>query len=113
MSVSKSLLGLVAGAMKLEVERQVTSLVPELKGTAYEGATIRHLLDMRAGVAFNEDYLATSGPIVEYRKATGWNPPQRSAGRSAVFLYKAESKAMVRTGAASTTSRPTPIFSAG
>jgi len=75
MSVSKSLLGLVAGAMKLDVERQVTALVPELKGTAYEGATIRHLLDMRAGVAFNEDYLATSGPIIEYRKASGWNPP--------------------------------------
>src|SRR3954468_9960435 len=60
MSVSKSLLGLVAGLMKLDVERQVTSLVPELKDTAYRGATIRHLLDMRAGVAFNEDYLATS-----------------------------------------------------
>lgn len=74
MSVSKSLLGLVAGALKLDVERQVTSLVPELEGTAYRGATIRHLLDMRAGVAFNEDYLATSGPIIEYRKSTGWNP---------------------------------------
>jgi CubicO group peptidase (beta-lactamase class C family) len=29
---------------------------------------------MRAGVAFAEDYLAKSGPIVEYRKASGWNP---------------------------------------
>jgi CubicO group peptidase (beta-lactamase class C family) len=74
MSVSKSLLGLVVGALKLDVERQVTSLVPELEGTAYRGATIRHLLDMRAGVAFNEDYLATAGPIIEYRKSTGWNP---------------------------------------
>jgi CubicO group peptidase (beta-lactamase class C family) len=31
---------------------------------------------MRAGIAFDEDYLATSGPIVEYRKSTGWNPLQ-------------------------------------
>lgn len=80
MSVSKSLLALVAGQMKLDVERKVTELVPELEGTAYRGATVRHLLDMRAGVAFNEDYLATSGPIIEYRKATGWNPPDDPPG---------------------------------
>ena len=29
---------------------------------------------MRVGIDFDEDYLATSGPIVEYRKATNWNP---------------------------------------
>jgi CubicO group peptidase (beta-lactamase class C family) len=29
---------------------------------------------MRAGVAFDEDYLATGGPIIEYRKATNWEP---------------------------------------
>ena len=63
MSVSKSLLGLVAGVLatsgELEPDREVMDLVPEVGGTAYEGATIRHLLDMRAGVAFDEDYLAT------------------------------------------------------
>jgi CubicO group peptidase (beta-lactamase class C family) len=74
MSVSKSLLGLVFGSLGLEAERPVTDFVPEVKATAYRGATLRQLLDMRAGVAFNEDYLATSGPIVEYRKASGWNP---------------------------------------
>jgi len=78
MSVSKSLLGLLAGALiprgDLEPERRVTDVVPEVAGTAYEGATIRHLLDMRAGIAFDEDYLATSGAIVAYRKAANWNP---------------------------------------
>ena len=77
MSVSKSMLGLLAGALverrALDPERQVTELIPELAATAYKWASIRQLLDMRAGVAFDEDYLATSGPIVEYRKATGWN----------------------------------------
>ena len=29
---------------------------------------------MRTGVAFDEDYTAASGPIVEYRKATNWHP---------------------------------------
>ena len=78
MSVSKSLLGLLTGILvdqgKIDPDELVTALVPEVAGTAYEGATIRHLLDMRTGVAFDEDYMATSGPIVEYRKSTNWNP---------------------------------------
>lgn len=78
MSVSKSMLGLLVGALAgqgvLDVERPATDILPELLSTAYRGATLRQLLDMRAGVAFDEDYLATSGPIVSYRKATNWAP---------------------------------------
>jgi hypothetical protein len=78
MSVSKSMLGLLAGILAakgvLDPAAPVTALVPEVAGTAYRGATIRQLLDMRAGIRFDEDYLATSGPIIAYRKATGWNP---------------------------------------
>jgi CubicO group peptidase (beta-lactamase class C family) len=65
---------LLFGLLGLDPQTPVTDLVPEVKDTAYRGATLRHLLDMRAGVAFDEDYLATFGPIVEYRKSTGWNP---------------------------------------
>lgn len=78
MSVSKSMLGLLAGILigkrALKRDALVTSIVPEVKGTAYDGATVDHLLDMRVGILFDENYLATSGPIVEYRKATNWNP---------------------------------------
>ena len=78
MSVSKSMLGLLAGILVdrgiLDLERQVTDIVPGVKPTAYAGATVRDLLDMRAGITFDEDYLATSGTIIEYRKATNWNP---------------------------------------
>jgi CubicO group peptidase (beta-lactamase class C family) len=80
MSVTKSMLGLLAGILvgrgMLDADRPVTEILPELKSTGYAGATVRHLLDMRSGIAFDEDYLATSGPIVEYRKSTGWNPLQ-------------------------------------
>jgi len=76
MSVTKSMLGLLVGLLDIDVARPVSDVLPSLQDTAYRDATIRHLLDMRAGVAFDEDYLATSGPIVEYRKATGWNPLQ-------------------------------------
>ena len=74
MSVSKSMLGLLFHLLSVEAKARVAQVVPEVEGTAYEHATLRHLLDMRAGIAFNEDYLASSGPIIEYRKATGWNP---------------------------------------
>jgi CubicO group peptidase (beta-lactamase class C family) len=78
MSVSKSLLGLLAGVVAargdLSPERPVTEYIPEVAGTAYRGTTIRQLLDMRAGIAFDEDYLAPSGSIITYRKATNWNP---------------------------------------
>ncbi len=78
MSVSKSMLGLLAGALvargDLDPEQQVSELIPEIAETAYKGATIRHLLDMRTGLDFDEDYLATSGAIIAYRKSTNWNP---------------------------------------
>ena len=74
MSVSKSMLGVLIHEISLDAERRVAEFLPELKGTAYEGATVRQLLDMRAGIVWDENYLAASGPIVDYRKSTGWNP---------------------------------------
>ena len=78
MSVSKSMLGLVAGTLiergELNEDDLITKYLPELASTAYAGATVRDLLDMRAGVLFDEDYLATEGPIVDYRFAANWNP---------------------------------------
>jgi len=78
MSVSKSMLGLLAGVLAsqrvLDLERDVTEIVPELARTAYRGASVRQLLDMRAGILWDEDYHAVSGPIIEYRKSTNWNP---------------------------------------
>jgi len=78
MSVTKSMLGLLAGILAghgiLNVSQLVTDVIPELKSTAWEGANVMQLLDMRTGVAFNEDYLATSGPMLAYRRAAGWNP---------------------------------------
>lgn len=78
MSVSKSVLGLLAGILVdrglLDLSAPVTDIVPEVAGTAYAGATLRDLLDMRVGVFFDEDYLASAGPIIEYRKAQGWDP---------------------------------------
>lgn len=60
MSVSKSITAAVTGILvergQLDVDAPITDLVPELRDTAFAGATARHLLDMRAGIEFNEDY---------------------------------------------------------
>jgi CubicO group peptidase (beta-lactamase class C family) len=78
MSVSKSVLGLLTGALVergvLSLDDVVTRWVPEVGATAYAGATLRDLIDMRVGVFFDEDYLASAGPIIEYRKAQNWDP---------------------------------------
>lgn len=78
MSVSKSVLGVVAailaGQGRFDTAAPVTSLIPEVAGSAYDGATLGQLLDMRAGILFDENYEATGGAIIEYRKAQGWNP---------------------------------------
>lgn len=78
MSVSKSVLGLVAGIVagrgQLDVDAPLTELIPELKGSAFAGATVRDALDMRVGIRFDEDYLATGGAIIEYRKSHLWDP---------------------------------------
>lgn len=78
MSVSKSMTALVAGCVvargALDPDQLVTAIIPELRDSVYATTTVRHVLDMRVGLTFDENYFATSGPIVEYRKATGWNP---------------------------------------
>ncbi|MDB5547691.1 MAG: serine hydrolase [Tardiphaga sp.] len=77
-SVSKSFCGTLGGILvaagKLDPDALVVSYVPEMKGSVYGDCTVRHLLDMSVGIEFNEDYLATEGSIVDYRRATGWDP---------------------------------------
>jgi CubicO group peptidase (beta-lactamase class C family) len=83
MSVAKSLTACLAAAISdrgwLDFAAGVVEFVPEVEGTAYEDATIQHLLDMSAGVDFDEDYGATEGPMITYRQSTGWNPPSDDA----------------------------------
>ena len=78
MSVSKSLIGMVAGALfsdgVLDVEAELTSYVPALANSGYAGATVRHLLDMRSGTAFSEDYLNPMAQIRLLEQAIGWAP---------------------------------------
>jgi CubicO group peptidase (beta-lactamase class C family) len=60
-SVAKSITSTLVGAAIRDgyiagLDDAITQYITELKGTAYEGVTVRHLLTMTSGVAFNEDY---------------------------------------------------------
>lgn len=61
-SVAKSFLAALFGVVQAEgaiasLDDPVEKYAPALKGSAYEGASIRDVLTMSSGVAFNEDYL--------------------------------------------------------
>ena len=77
-SVSKSLTALLIGCViddgLLSEETLVSQIVPEAKGSAFEAASVRNLLDMSVSSNFIEDYEATSGIFLDYRQSTGWNP---------------------------------------
>lgn len=70
MSMSKAVTGLVASRLAeagtLDLEAPVAALVPAIAETSWRGATLRHLLDMRAGAALDAATLAA------YAAATGW-----------------------------------------
>lgn len=78
MSVSKSLTATVAGQLaasgELDLEGLVTSYVPELTGSGYDGALVRHLVDMRTGVRFSEEYLNDDAEVRLLEEAIGWAP---------------------------------------
>ena len=75
-SVGKSVAGLTAGILagrgQLDPSSRVTDHVPEVAGSGYDGATVRHLLDMTAAIDFVEDYAVD---FWRYDVACAWHPP--------------------------------------
>ncbi len=82
MSVSKSLTSTLIGALVGEglvaVDGRVEHYVPALRGTAWEGATVQHLLDMSAGVKFDEsDYDNPESDGILIEEVSGYRPRRR------------------------------------
>ncbi len=78
MSVSKSVVSSVAGVLaatgQLDVSAQVDKVVPALAGTSFQGATVQHLLDMRAGTHFDETYDNPESDVRTYERVYLWRP---------------------------------------
>ncbi|MEO1193942.1 MAG: serine hydrolase [Pseudomonadota bacterium] len=81
-SVTKSVTGALTGIMAekglLDPEGPVSAVLPEVAGSTYAEASIRHLLDMTVGSCFVEDYANPTEEYLRYREATGWNPSRQS-----------------------------------
>ena len=86
-SVGKSVLGLLVGVLAgrraLDPDAPVADLVPEVAGSGYAGATLRHLLDMTAATDFVEDYR----DFWKYDAACGWYPPHPDAPAASILEY--------------------------
>ncbi len=78
MSVSKSIVGCVAGVLvergQLDPRAGVTDYVPEVAGSGYHGASVRDVLDMRTGVAFSEAYDSEDSEVRVMERSMGWAP---------------------------------------
>jgi CubicO group peptidase (beta-lactamase class C family) len=72
-SITKSVVGLAAERLiasgRLDETARVDSIVRELAGSAWAAASVRALLDMTDGVAFDEDYARADAAIHRYSAA--------------------------------------------
>jgi CubicO group peptidase (beta-lactamase class C family) len=91
MSVSKSVTATVAGVLTgqalFDAAALVTDIVPELRGTSFEGATVQQLLDMRAGTRFDEDYDNPEADVRTYERVYLWRPDEGHARPEDALSY--------------------------
>lgn len=59
-SVTSTLIGMAVQDGKIALNDLVTKYLPVMNGTAYDGVTVRQLMQMSSGVEWNEDYLDKS-----------------------------------------------------
>ena len=74
-SVAKSITSTLLGAAIAEgsignVDDLVVKYLPALKGTAYDGVSLRHVLNMTSGVRWNEDYDDPESDVNRCHRAT-------------------------------------------
>ena len=96
-SVAKSYLSALLGVVMQEgaiasLDDPVTKYAPKLKGSAYDGASIRNVLNMASGVTFDEDYLDYDSDINRMGRvlALGGALDDFTAGLSESFVAPGE-----------------------
>ena len=77
-SVTKPFVSMLAGIAVerglLNPEALITEYLPGLDNSAWEGATVRHLLDMTAGANYGEDYADPEADFWKEAAVVGWRP---------------------------------------
>ena len=81
MSMTKSMTGLLAEILvaegTLDDKARVSTIIPELAGSAFADATVRQVMDMTTGLAYSEDYANPKADIWVYSAAA--NPMPKPA----------------------------------
>lgn len=77
-SITKSYVGTLAAALVfegvLDDSKTIPYYLPELRGTAWDDATLRQVMDMQTGLAYTELYADRSSCVWDYARAAGWHP---------------------------------------
>lgn len=80
MSVSKSLCGIVVGALVddglIDTSATAARYVPALAGSAYGDATVQQLMDMVAAADYSEDYTDPAAEVQAHDRAARWRTPR-------------------------------------
>jgi CubicO group peptidase (beta-lactamase class C family) len=88
-SVAKSVTSTLVGAAiqdgKLALDAPVTRWFPELKGSAYDGATVQNLITMSSGLKWNEDY---TDPNSDVARSGGQAPTEPGINPIVGYLKK-------------------------
>ncbi|UNK57569.1 beta-lactamase family protein [Pseudoxanthomonas daejeonensis] len=92
MSMTKSLTGLLAEILvaegSLDDTALVSSIVPEIRGSAFADATVRQVMDMTTGLHYSEDYADPNADIWVYSAAASPLPkPESYTGPVGYFEY--------------------------
>ena len=92
MSMTKSLTGLLAEILvaegRLDDTAKVSSIIPELEGSAFGSATVRQVMDMTTALDYSEDYSDPKADIWAYSKAASPLPkPKDYSGPNGYFEY--------------------------
>jgi len=92
MSMTKSLTGLLAEILvaegRLDEEANVSSIIPELKNSAFGSATVRQVMDMTTALNYSEDYSDPKADIWIYSAAASPLPKAKDyKGPDGYFEY--------------------------
>lgn len=91
-SITKSYAATLCAALVhegvLDARRTIPHWLPEMKGGAYEDATLRQVMDMQIGVAYSEAYADPAAHIWDYARAGGLRPrPEGWRGPASFYEY--------------------------
>ncbi|WP_240007124.1 serine hydrolase domain-containing protein [Pseudaquidulcibacter saccharophilus] len=86
-SVAKSFTSTLVGAAIKDgyiksLDDNITDYMPDLKGSAYEGVSVRQLLTMSSGAAWNEDYEDKNSDVNKFNNAK----PQKGVDATISYL---------------------------